>query len=176
MKDLLLIDGYNIIHSWPELRHLLKAVDYETARMKLIDIICDYSAHSNFETILVFDAHMKKGRLRSMESHPPIKVIYTAEHETADQYIEKAMNAHDTRRRNVYVATSDALEQTIIFGRGGARLSSRELLRMVNQSKGDQKQTMGKLEAEGRTTIAGSLNEQTLERLDGIIKNIRLEE
>lgn len=176
MKDLLLVDGYNIIHSWPELKRLIMTVDYEAARVRLIDIMCDYSAHSNFETMLVFDAHLKKGSLRHTESHPPIKVVYTAEHETADQYIEKTMNTQDIRRRNVYVATSDALEQTIIFGRGGARLSSRELLRMVNHSKGDQKQAMGKLKAESRNTIAGSLSEQTLARLDGMMKNIRLEE
>lgn len=176
MKDLLLVDGYNIVHAWPELKRLLKTVDYEAARMRLIDIMCDFSAHGNFDTVLVFDAHMKKGSLRHEENYPPIKVVYTAEHETADQFIEKTMNSQDPRLRNIYVATSDALEQTIIFGRGGARLSARELLRMVDQSKSTQKKTMGNLEAQSRNTIGSSLNRNTLERLDEIVKGIRLEE
>ena len=154
----------------------MKTVDYEAARIRLIDIMCDFSAHSNFDTVLVFDAHMIKGGLRHTESHPPIKVVYTAEHETADRYIEKALKDEDVRARSIYVATSDALEQTIIFGRGGARLSARELLRMVSHSKSSQKEKMDKMEMEGRNTIAGALNEQTLERLDRIAKNIRLEE
>ena len=176
MKDLLLVDGYNIVHAWPDLKRLLKTVDYEAARIRLIDIMCDFSAHGNFDTVLVFDAHMKKGSLRHEEVYPPIKVVYTAEHETADQYIEKAMKAQDPRQRNIYVATSDALEQTIIFGRGGGRLSGRELLRMVNQSKSTQKQTMGSLETQNRNTIASSLSRNTLDRLDEIVKGIKLEE
>ena len=143
MKDLLLVDGYNIIHAWPELKRLLNTVDYESARIRLIDIMCDFSAHNSYETMLVFDAHMKKGSLRNTESYPPIKVIYTAEHETADQYIEALMHKQDNRLRNIYVATSDALEQTIIFGKGGARLSARELWRMVSQSKSSQKKNHG---------------------------------
>jgi len=176
MKDLLLVDGYNIAHAWPELKKLIRNVDYEAARIRLIDIMCDFSAHNNYETVVVFDAHMKKGSLRHTESYPPIKVIFTAEHETADQYIEKTMTMQDNRLRNIYVATSDALEQTIIFGRGGARLSSRELLRMVNQSKSNQKATIDSMEMEGKSTIGSSLNEKTLERLDSIVKNIRLED
>lgn len=176
MRDLLLIDGYNIMHAWPELKRLLSHVDYEAARTRLIDMICDFSAHSNYETIIVFDAHMKKGSLRHEESYPPIKVIFTAEHETADHYIESLMNKQDNRLRNIYVATSDALEQTIIFGRGGARLSARELLRMVTQSKSSQKKTMDTLESENRNTIAGSLSQHTLDRLDNIVKGVRMED
>jgi predicted RNA-binding protein with PIN domain len=176
LKDLLLVDGYNIIHFWPELKALLEDVGYEAARSRLIDIICDFSAHSNYETVVVFDAHMIKGGMRHEESYPPIKVIFTAENETADRYIEGVVHRQDKRLRDVYVATSDAAEQTVIFGSGGARLSARELLRMVNESKGSQKKTIYKLENESRNTIANSLGKKTLERLEQIVKNIRMED
>lgn len=174
LKDLLLVDGYNIIHSWNELKDLLVTLDYEAARTRLIDIMCDYSAQNNIETILVFDAHLKKGSMRHIEKYPPIKVVFTAQHETADQYIERFTIKQDKRLRNIYVATSDALEQTIIFGRGGARLSSRELLLMVNDVKKIQRDTMDEMK-NTNNTIASSLNESTIERLDNIIKGIRLE-
>jgi predicted RNA-binding protein with PIN domain len=174
VKDLLLIDGYNIIHSWSELKELLTTFNYEAARTRLIDIICDFSAQKNYDTVIVFDAHLKKGSIHSEESYPPIKVVYTGENITADQYIERMVSQQDIRLRNVYVATSDALEQTIVFGKGGARLSSRELLRMVNEGKKTQRETIEK--TSGKNTIASTLNEDTLRRLDKIIKGIRLEE
>ena len=176
MKDLLIVDGYNIIHAWPELKVVLKAVNYEAARQRLIDTMCDFSAHNNYETLVVFDAHMTKGKLRHVETYPPIKVVFTAEHETADQYIEKAVNLHDTRKSNVYVATSDALEQSIIFGSGGARLSARELLRMVQASKQAQDKKIDSMQKESRNTIAQSIREEVLERLDNMVKDVRLEE
>ncbi len=176
MKDLLLIDGYNIIHFWPELKVLLNDVGYEAARSRLIDIISDYSAHSNYETIIVFDAHMIKGGMRHEENYALIKVVFTAENETADRYIESFVHKQDVRLRNVYVATSDSAEQTVIFGSGGARLSARELLRMVNESKGSQKKTMYNLKNESRNTIAGAIEKKTLERLEQIVKDIRMEE
>ncbi len=176
MKDLLLIDGYNIIHFWPELKTLLHDLGYEAARARLIDIICDYSAHSNYETVIVFDAHNIKGGIRHEEEYAPIKVVFTAENETADRYIEAVVHRQDIRLRNVYVATSDAAEQTVIFGSGGARLSARELLRMVNDSKGSQKKTIYNLKNESRNTIAGSIEKKTLERLERIVKDIRMEE
>lgn len=174
MNDLLLIDGYNIIHSWSELKELLITFDYEAARTRLIDILCDFSAQKSYDTIIVFDAHLKKGSLQSEETYPPIKVVYTGENITADQYIERTVSQQDKRIRNVYVATSDALEQTIVFGKGGARLSSRELLRMVNEGKQTQRDTIEKIES--KNTIASSLNESTLRRLDKMLKGIRLEE
>ncbi len=174
MKDLLLVDGYNIIHAWSELKELLADLGYEAARTTLIDMMCDFSAHSNFDTILVFDAHMRKGSTQRTDSYPPIKVIYTAESETADHFIERTLLNEDKRKRDIFVATNDALEQTIIFGRGGARLSSRELHRWVTNSKKVQKDEMEEL-PESRNTIANSLNEKTLKRLGDIVKDVRLE-
>lgn len=175
MKDLLLIDGYNIIHSWSELKKLVDTLDYEAARSQFIDMICDFSASSNFDTIIVFDAHMKKGSLQHTELYPPIKVIFTAENETADHFIERMIIREDKRKRDIYVATSDALEQTIIFGRGGARLSSRELKNWLDASKKTQRTTIDDM-AGNRNTIANSLNERTIKRLDNIVKGIRLED
>ncbi len=174
MKDLLLIDGYNIIHSWSELKDLLISLDYEAARTRLIDIMCDFSAQRNMDTTIVFDAHLKKGSLPHIEEFPPIIVVYTGEYETADQYIERFTLKQDKRLRNVYVATSDALEQSIIFGRGGARLSARELCTMVNEEKKVQRNAMTEMSSPNNT-IKSSLNETTLKRLNEIIKDIRLE-
>ncbi len=174
MKDLLLIDGYNIMHAWADIKDQISTLGYDAARTSFIDMICNYSAHSSFDTIIVFDAHMKKGNLEHTESFPPVKVVFTAENETADHYIERLIIREDRRKRDIYVATSDAMEQTIIFGRGGSRISARELERWVHESRKVQRNTMDDMSNQ-KNTIAGSLSKKTLDRLDDIIKDLRLE-
>ena len=124
-KEYLLVDGYNIIFSWEELNELSKQ-SLDAARHKLMDILCNYQGFKKNIIILVFDAYRVKGSLGEVQNYHNIHVVYTKEAETADQYIEKV--THDIAKDNhVTVATSDAMEQLIIFGKGAMRLSSRDL-------------------------------------------------
>ncbi len=72
----------------------------------------------------MFDAYRVQGGTGEVIHLPHLDVIYTKEAETADLYIEKA--AGELRRKNyrVTVATSDAVEQVIIFGAGAVRMSA----------------------------------------------------
>lgn len=131
------MDGYNIIHAWDNLKTAMSH-DLEHARIKLIDIMADYQAYKGINVIIVFDAHMVKGSTRSKERISGVDVIYTAEGETADMIIEKIagqFNEFDT----VMVATSDWAQQRIVFGRGAARLSAKELEREVNTCRREVK-------------------------------------
>ena len=123
--EYLLVDGYNIIFAWDELNELAKD-NIDAARLKLMDILSNYQGFKKCKVILVFDAHKVKGGVGSIQRHHNIDVIYTKEAETADQYIEKV--THEIARDNhVTVATSDALEQLIIMGKGALRLSAGDL-------------------------------------------------
>lgn len=133
-EEYLLVDGYNIIFSWGELKKLSK-VSVEMARYKLMDILCDYQSYRKCTVILVFDAYKVEGFPGEMVKYNNIYVVYTKEAETADQYIEKMVHkiGHSSR---VTVATSDQLEQVIILGQGGRRLSARGLkeeIKLANQ-------------------------------------------
>jgi len=128
MPDILFIDGYNIIHAWPELRSIADRVDLSAARDKLIDMACDYAGLTAFEVILVFDARQKN--TESADWRGNVKVVYTGRDETADHYIERSVDELDCVRHNVYVATSDNIEQILVLGRGASRISARELRRM----------------------------------------------
>ena len=128
-KEYLLVDGYNIIFAWEDLKELA-AVNIDGAREKLMDILCNYQGFKKCTLILVFDAYKVKGNPGSVETYHNIHVVYTKEAETADQYIEKTV--HEIGRKyRVTVATSDQLEQVIILGQGGQRMSARELLEDV---------------------------------------------
>ena len=124
-KEYLLVDGYNIIFAWEELRQLGEA-NIEAARDKLMDILCNYQGYRGCTVILVFDAYKVEGHQREIIQYHNIYVVYTKEAETADQYIEKTVREIG-RRHQVTVATSDALEQMIIMGQGAFRMSAKGL-------------------------------------------------
>lgn len=128
-KEYLLVDGYNIIFAWDELRELAK-VSLETARDRLVDILCNYQGFKRCELILVFDAYKVKGNTGSTQKHAGINVVYTKEAETADMYIEKVTRTLGKKHR-VRVATSDGVEQIIILGGGAIRVSAQEFLKEV---------------------------------------------
>ena len=122
----LLVDGYNVIFSWDELKELANK-NLDIARERLIDILSNYQGYINYMVIVVFDAYKVKGNLGSSEKYHNIYVVYTKEAQTADMYIERATHqmANDF---DVIVATSDALEQIIVIGAGASRISSRQLI------------------------------------------------
>ena len=130
--EYLLVDGYNIIFAWEELKELA-SYDVEIARRALTDALDNYASHRDVRLILVFDAYKVKGNPGSVEHYSSIDIVYTKEAQTADSYIEKL--AHDlSRDYHVRVATGDGLEQMIILGAGALRMSARELKNELNVS------------------------------------------
>ena len=133
--EYLLVDGYNIIFAWEELKKLA-AQDVSAARGALEEILSNYQGFRKCVVILVFDAYKVKGNPGSVEKKGNLYVVYTKEAETADAYIEKA--TYDLgKEHRVRVATSDALEQMIILGHGALRLSARTFQAEVEQVQGE---------------------------------------
>ncbi|MDQ0201827.1 NYN domain-containing protein [Neobacillus ginsengisoli] len=124
--DILLVDGYNIIGAWPELR-TLKERDLPAARDRLVERMAEFQAYSGFHVIVVFDAHFVQGTEKRYKNHK-VDVIFTKENETADERIEKMAISLNNRKTQIHVATSDFTEQWAIFGQGALRISARELL------------------------------------------------
>jgi|SRR5690625_566251 len=124
--DVLVVDGYNVIGAWDELSRL-KQRDMGQARSRLIELLVEYKAYTGNRVIIVFDALYVKGS-ESKQSINEVEVIYTRENETADECIERLVKSLKNVKNQVYVATSDYLEQRTIFGRGALRISARELL------------------------------------------------
>ena len=132
-KKYLIVDGYNIVHAWEDLKELLPD-NIEGARMRLMDILCDYQALTRYELILVFDAYKVKGNLGEMFDYHNIHIVYTKEAETADAYIEKLTHTI-SKDYQVTVATSDGLVQLITRGQNCLILSARELKEEIIRAK-----------------------------------------
>lgn len=121
-ESFLLVDGYNIIFAWDELIELAK-VNLESARMQLLDLLSGYQSYKKITVIVVFDAYRVEGNKGNQHLYNNLHVVYTKEAETADQYIERRVH-HIGTKKDVTVATSDALEQMIIMGKGAKRMSA----------------------------------------------------
>lgn len=133
--EYLLVDGYNVIFSWENLKKLA-ADSLDSARSVLINILCNYRGYKKCEVILVFDAYKVKNGIRSIESTGGISVVYTKEAETADAYIE--MTSHRLAKDNlVRVVTSDMAEQYIILGNGALRVSSQAFAQEVASAQAE---------------------------------------
>lgn len=129
VAEYLLVDGYNVIFAWDELKELAK-VNIESARNKLMDILSNYQGFKKCTVILVFDAYKVDGDTLEIQKYHNIHVVYTKQAETADQYIEKVVH-HIGRKRHVTVVTSDGVEQVVTQGQGSALISSREFYEEV---------------------------------------------
>ncbi|MGI6053411.1 MAG: NYN domain-containing protein [Clostridium sp.] len=141
LPEYLLVDGYNIIFAWDELKEMA-AVNIDSARGKLQDILCDYQGSRGVEVIVVFDAYRVQGHPTELFDYHNIHVVFTKEAETADQYIEKF--AHENGRKyRVTVATSDHLEQIIIRGQGCGLYSAGDLKKEIERVRAQVQETYG---------------------------------
>ena len=151
-EEYLLVDGYNIIFAWEELKAIARE-NLDAARIALCDLLCNYQGYKKTRVIAVFDAYKVKGGLGSVEKYNNIRVVYTKEAETADAYIERATYELG-RNHRVKVATSDGPEQLIILGHGALRLSASNFREEMEQVQG---QIGGVLERNNRRQKTGNV-------------------
>ena len=169
-KEYLLIDGYNIVFAWEDLRELA-IKDIMAARDKLIDLIVDFAGFRKEHVILVFDAYKVRGGRGEVIHVGGIDVIYTKEAETADLYIEKA--AHElSKRYKVTVATSDAVEQVIIYGAGAYRMSAQNLLEELVLTKSLMREHYEKRDEKKAGGILAQMSEKDAQALKEHLENL----
>lgn len=166
MQEYLLVDGYNVIFAWQELKELAK-VSIEAARDKLMDILCNYQGYKKCVLILVFDAYKVEGYALEIQKYHNIHVVYTKEAETADQYIEKVVH-HIGRKYHVTVVTSDGVEQVITMGQGGTRISSRDFLEEIEYTKKLIEEDNEKQRVSDRNYLFDHADEEFVKKMENI--------
>lgn len=141
---IVIVDGYNIIGAWPEFQD---SMNLEDSRNRLIEAMVDYAGFTGADLTLVFDGHHSGRKKQNIIEHAGIQVVYTKDDETADHYIERMTDsllraAPRYDYRDIRVATSDALEQSVVFSRGAVRVSARELRRDFLSARSGIRQTI----------------------------------
>ncbi|ETO40268.1 hypothetical protein B808_754 [Fructilactobacillus florum 8D] len=139
-KPLLVVDGYNIIGAWPELQRLGKQHGLAAARQQLLETLSNYQKYSEKEIVVVFDAMDAAGPVQKQQERN-LMVVFSAENQTADSYIEALIAKIKNQGRQVEVATSDHAEQWTIFSNGALRISARELATAIRMEQSDIRQT-----------------------------------
>jgi len=165
MEEILIVDGYNIIHASPELSGLIDE-ELAHARLKLVSDIGQYKSMKGFsQAIIVFDAHLVREGSGSLFNEDGVEVVFTQEGQKADTLIERLV-AKLSGEKRVYVATSDWQEQRTVLGYGAIRLSARELLddlRYVREKSLQEHSCSGK---HGERHLAWRLKGETLNILE----------
>lgn len=165
-REYLLVDGYNIIFAWEELKDLA-AVNLASARDRLMDILSNYQGCISCTLILVFDAYKVPGGCGQVMKYHNIYVVYTKEAETADQYIEKTVHKIG-RGPSVTVATSDALEQVIILGGGALRLSANGLKEEIQAAAREMRQICSERSPGGKNYLLEGTDADLADRLEAL--------
>ncbi|MFC4601550.1 NYN domain-containing protein [Cohnella hongkongensis] len=171
-EDVLLVDGYNIIGSWPELTEL-KEERLEDARDRLLDMLSDYQSYAGLVVIVVFDAFRVPGAGKEYRPRKKFSVVYTRERETADECTERLVGEWLSVKRNVYVATSDLVEQHVVLGLGALRVSARELLHAVRQSRADIRTAIRSDRQLKKNPLEGVLPEDVQRRLERMRRGLK---
>ena len=165
----LLVDGYNVIFAWEELKDLAER-NLDGARGKLLDILCNYQAIINCNLIAVFDAYRLEGHPTETLDYHNIHVVFTKEAETADQYIEKF--AHENSHKyDVTVATSDGLEQIIIVGEGCTLISARELQQEIARASEQLLENFRENNRTEKNAFTHTLSHQAAEEINAFKNN-----
>lgn len=167
-EEYLLVDGYNIIHAWPDLKGLADN-NMDGARVKLLDSLSNFQGIRKYRIIVVFDAYRVQGHLEEVFDYNTIHVVYTREAQTADQYIEKF--AHDNKKKyNITVATSDGLQQIIIRGAGCALLSARELKAEIKRAENEIKLENSEIQVKSRNYIIDTLSPEEKHQINELVR------
>ncbi|KJS82355.1 translation factor GTPase family protein [Desulfosporosinus sp. BICA1-9] len=173
-EEYLLVDGYNIIHAWPELKELVDD-NMDSARMKLLDTLSNFQGIRRCQIIAVFDAYRVQGHFEEVIDYHNIHMVYTKEAQTADQYIEKF--AHDNQKKySITVATSDGLQQLIIRGAGCALLSARELKVEIDGANERLKQEYQEIQGLDRNYLLDALPTEAKQQMAELIKKRKEDE
>lgn len=165
--DYLIIDGYNVICSWPNLKKM-RDTALADARDKLVELLTDYQAFTGQYIVVVFDAYRSKGK-KEVEYLPGLEIRYTAHGQTADSLIESLV-AQLSERHQVGVVTSDWAQQQIVMGKGARRWSSREFYQEVLKITGQISRAAGRTKADRPTTeLANRLGKEARKNLEKLI-------
>ncbi len=167
-REIYIIDGYNVINFWSELRALQK--DISEARDRLIHILAEYGEYEKLDVVIVYDALFTEDDEHIEVVNKHLKVIYTGSGETADSRIERLSYDYVRDGREVHVVTSDGAEQSVVLGAGAYRIPSGEFERRVHRTKKRIKdEYLGKVTLPAvRNEVFSHLDNETMKKLEAL--------
>ena len=168
--EYLIVDGYNIINEWPELKKIMKEESIENSRNRLLEILSNYQGYKKINIIVVFDAHMVNRSVEKNYKYDNIYIVFTSQNKTADSYIEKFIFEYG-KHHKIRVATSDAVIQSLVLGSGGIRVSAPEIRREIQDIV---KKRYKEYKNNDKTEYNNRISEQLPQNVYDLLEKIRL--
>ena len=131
LAEMMVVDGYNMIYAWEELKSLAQE-DLYLAREKLITALYNWQAYYGHPITVVFDGYRVANNTGTTLKKQDLMIVYTKTGETADTWIERFSYQNQNRFRITYV-TSDALIQNAVLSRNGLRMSANALYQKLKE-------------------------------------------
>ncbi len=124
----ILVDGYSLLHSWPELAPG-KPRHSAAARDELIRVLMLYQDATGTPVTVFFDG---SGTTRRAAADPAseIEVLFSRAGQTADQMIERATHRFQPYGE-VLAVTDDVPERETVIAMGGSAASCWNFIQMV---------------------------------------------
>lgn len=170
LKKILIVDGYNVINAWEELKKLADE-KLEYAREKLNNLIGEYAQYSGYHTIIVYDAYKVRDSHTREEKIKNLEIVFTKENETADTYIERYItNLGPKKFLDITVATDDSAEQQVVIGKGGNRISTRQLYIEVGNINVKIAEKIQKTKITKKNSLSDFISEDIAQLLDDMRK------
>ena len=128
----ILIDGYSLLHSWPELaegspRHS------EAARDALIEMLTQYQDASGTPVTVFFDGRGRRKTKPKNTAGKSVEVLYSNSGQTADDLIERAAHRFQPYGE-VLVVTDDFAERDTVSGLGGSVASCANFIGQIQNA------------------------------------------
>jgi uncharacterized protein len=134
----LIVDGYNVIHAWTDLRSALDRAGLEESRRLLIAALAEYGAVRGVQITVVFDGP-RRAVATGPETVDGVTVRFGGVSGSADHVIERL--AYQASRQglaaDVVVATSDRLQRDMVRAMGVSTMDVRSLEAEVRGALGE---------------------------------------
>jgi len=129
----ILVDGYSLLHSWPELAPG-KARHSAAARDKLIHVLTLYRDATHTPISIFFDGSSPKlGGPSTTPSTPDVEILFSRAGQTADQMIERAAVRFQPYGE-VLAVTDDSAERETVINLGGMASSCWNFIQTVQNT------------------------------------------
>ncbi|MBM6908600.1 NYN domain-containing protein [Collinsella intestinalis] len=143
-KELLVVDGYNVIHADPRYERLIfdRSDDpysrdvYDAARTSLIADVAAFS-QGRYEPVIVFDGAGNVNPDRPNLPQAGVRIEFSPTGVSADTVIQRLCTDAREHGRACSVVTSDGTIQATVMGKGVTRISARMFAGEVKQVDAD---------------------------------------
>ena len=143
-KELLVVDGYNVIHADPRYERLIfdRSDDpysrdvYDAARTSLIADVAAF-AQGRYEPVIVFDGAGNVNPDRPNLPQAGVRIEFSPTGVSADTIIQRLCTDAREHGRACSVVTSDGTIQATVMGKGVTRISARMFVGEVKQVDAD---------------------------------------